>query len=284
MTTMVYHIPLNLVAAYRERKIIVRAQDPEELVKALSERDGENLVGVQLLSLTADADALADWGYATPVELAMLQPEAEFPLLYRHAKLLDKHPVRVSIPVTPGLNQAVKVATSLQFGVKLELGQPDPTAIEELRAALDFYLHHSSVSQPIEYFHSALLSFYHRAPVTLWDIQEEDPVSLRYVTDDGRETVARRLVNGSVGSAGSVGNVPGDLGAFVANLKAELLTEHSECSNCEFFANCGGYFKWPRKDFACDGVKTVFRTLREAAGELEHDLTTFVKSRTETSR
>jgi hypothetical protein len=169
----------------------------------------------------------------------------------------------------------VKVASSLRFSVKLEVNQPDPTVVEELRGVLAFYLHHSSVSQPVEFFHSTLLSFYHHDPVTLWNVQEEDPAILRYVTEDGRETVARRLVNGSA---------PGDLSYFVARLGAELLAARGECANCEFFTNCGGYFKWPRKDFACDGVRLVFHDLREAAGELEHDLATFVQSRAEAAR
>ena len=273
MATIVYHIPVSFVAAYRGRSVIVRAHDPAELVRALPEDAQEHLVGVQLLSLTTDAEVLADWGYAVPVDLAMLSPATEFPLLYRHAKLLDKHPLRVSIPVVPGFSKAVKIATALQCTVKLEVGQPDPALIEELRAVVDFYLHHVSVSQPIEYFHSTLLSFYHRDPVPLWDIQEENPAYLRYVTDEGRETVARRLVDGTVR------NVPGDLEVFVTTLTTELLVEEGECARCEFFPNCGGYFKWPRKEYACDGVKIVFRTLREAAGELAHDLTAFLATR-----
>jgi len=278
MATVVYHIPLHLVAAYRGRKVIVRVQDPADLIQALPEKDCEHLVGVQLLALTADVEALADWRPAIPVELAMSHPEEEFPLLYRHAKLLDKHPVRVSIPVVPGFSKAVKVATSLRFSVKLEVNQPDPTVVEELRGVLAFYLHHSSVSQPVEYFHTTLLSFYHHDPVTLWDIQEEDPAILCYVTEDGKETVARRCINASVDS------VTNDLGSFVASLQAELLAGRGECSNCEFFAHCGGYFKWPHRDFVCDGVKTLFHALREAAGELEHDLATFLHARTEAIR
>jgi hypothetical protein len=278
MTTIVYHIPVSLVTAYRGRRVIVRAHDPTTLAKALPESEHERLVGVQLLSLTTDADALADWGYAVPVELTMRRPETEFPLLYRHAKLLDKHPLRVAIPVVPGFSKAVKIATALQFAVKLEVGQPDSATVEELRTVLAFYLHHSSVSQPIEYFHSTLLSFYHRDPVTLWDMQEEDPASLRYVTDDGQETIARRFVSGNVSA------VTGSLNTFLTDLKAIVLAEQSECSHCEFFANCGGYFKWPHKEYACDGVKTLFRTLREAAGEVAHDLTAFLATRTEAGR
>jgi hypothetical protein len=241
----------------------VRSQDPAALVHALPDGDLEKLVGVQLLSLAADVDALANWGYSVPVDLVMLSPSTEFPLLYRHAKLLDKHPVRVSIPVLPEFFKAVKVASALRFTVKLEVEQPEPQAIEGLRSVLDFYLHHPSVSQPVEFFHASLMSLYNQNPVTLWDVQEEDPAYVRYVTDDGRETIARPPIGV---------RVTGELGRFVADFHQELLAERGECCECEFFAYCGGYFKWPRKDYNCSGAKTLFRTLRDASAALRYDL------------
>jgi len=270
MRTVVYNIPVHLVPAYRGREVLVRSHDPTALVQALPDGNLEKLVSVQLLSLAADVDALADWGDGVPVELIMLSPDTEFPLLYRHAKLLDKHPVRVSIPALPGLFKAVKVASALRFHVKLEVEQPEPDAIEAMQSVLDFYLHHTSVSQPVEFFHTSLLSFYHQAPVPLWDVQEEDPASVRYVTDDGRETIARRPVGV---------RMTGDLGVFVATLQQELLAARGECCACEFFAHCGGYFKWPRKDYDCGGAKTLFRTLRDASAALRHDLNTFTAAR-----
>jgi hypothetical protein len=278
MNRVVYNIPVNLVAAYRGREVIVRTHDPAALVKALPESDLGNVVGVQLLSLLVDVDALGDWGYAVPVELAMRDPVTEFALLYRHAKLLDKHPVRASIPVVPGLSKAVRIAISLHFAVKLELGQPEPPAIEETLEVLDFYLHHASVSQPVEFFHTTLVSFFDRDPrnhMTLWDVQGEDPCYIRYVTADGEERVARRLAGAAE---------PGQLDSFVPNLQGELLADQSECSRCEFFDYCGGYFKWPRKDYSCDGVKRVFRDLQDAAIELEHDLDLFREARGEAVR
>jgi hypothetical protein len=275
MMDIVYNVPVNLVPAYRGQAVIVRSEHPADLVKALPDNDLDNLVGVQLLSMTADVEVMADWGYAIPVELVMSDPVTEFHLLYRHAKLLDKHPVRVSIPVVPWFGKAVKVANSLQFTVKLEMGQPETAVVDEMLSALDFYLHSSSVSQPVEFFHSSLASFYDRDPVTLWAVQEEDPSYIRYVTEDGRETIARRLVD----------NAPtGDPDFFSYDLWQSLLAEGSECCSCEFFENCGGYFKWPRADYKCDGVKAVFSTLRDAAGELRQDLETLEEIRAEATR
>ncbi|MCB1778186.1 MAG: hypothetical protein KDI50_12200, partial [Candidatus Competibacteraceae bacterium] len=50
------------------------------------------------------------------------------------------------------------------------------------------------------------------------------------------------------------------------------LATHNECRNCEFLRHCGGYFKWPRRDYDCVGVKQLFSELRNAAIELRNDL------------
>ncbi len=275
MDEVVYNIPLHLFPAYRGRRVVVRSRDAAELAKGLREDDLNKVVGVQLLSLNADAEALADWGYSVPVELVMRHPVTEYPLLYRHAKLLDKHPTRALIPVRSGFVNAVRVAAALQFAVKLEVGQPGPEVLDELCVALDFYLHHRSVSQPVEYFHSTLLAFHRRASLSLWDVQEEDPAFVRYVTDEGRETVAR--------DAGGT-TAAGDLSSFVPELKKRLLNARGECAGCEFFGNCGGYFKWPREDYSCGGVKEVFQTLRDAAEELRQSLEGFETSQAEASQ
>ena len=266
MNPIVYNIPVELVEAFRGQKVIVRSHDPSELLRALPNGALADLVAVQLLRLDSDAEALSSWGHGVPVELVMADPAAEFAKLYRHAKLLDKHPMRVSLPVVPGFAKAVRVAVALQFAVKLEPGQPDPGVIGEMSEVLSFFLHNPSVGQPVEYFHSLLMAMLHGAPLTLWEIQEEDPAAMRYVLADGTQVVPRPPF-------GTV--VTGELGNFVEIFGEGLLAERGECAGCEYFGHCGGYFKWPRRDFSCDGVKAVFREVRGAAEELRGDLAAF---------
>ena len=266
---VVYDIPIKLAAAYRGQKVIVRVQRSCDLLNAFSSRDLDNIAAVKLLSLIGDVDTIAGWGYGVPVELMVAQPQNQFPLLYRHVKLLDKHPLRVSIPIVPGFSRAVKLAASLNFVVKLEPGQPAPEVIEEMSAMVDFYLHQRSVSQPIEFFHSTILDFYHGGARTLWEIQEEDPALVRYVTDDGVEQVNRYAR--SPGTAG-------ELNSFVPRLQAHLAASGAECVECKFAANCGGYFKWPRQDYSCAGIKRIFRRLRAGADELKSDLSNVADS------
>jgi len=263
MDSIIYNIPASMVEAYRGQRVIVRCHDSRELRGRFADADLQNLAGLQLLSLNSATDELVNWGYAIPIDLILTQPATDFPLLYQHSGLLATHPVRASIPVMPGFGKAVRLALSLNFAVKLEITQPDQTLIEEMAEVLDFYLHHPTVSQPVEGFHSLLFAFYHNDPVMLWTIQEEDPAYFRHIGEHGEETLSGRFTDAAA---------TGDSGSFVETFQSELLADKSECVGCEFFPNCGGYFKWPRREYRCEGIKTLFSALRQAAEELRGDL------------
>jgi len=272
MTDLVLNIPVEAVSHYVGQKVIVRAANADLLTEMLPRPDLDYLVAVQLLSLDSKPDRLENWGYSVPVELMLHNPSEEYALLYRFAKLLDQHPVRVSIPVVAGFGRAVRVAASLRFAVKLEIGQIEGIVVDELLQALDLYLHQSKLTQPIEFFHSTLEAFYHQQPTELWDIQWENPARVLYITDDRTVTVARR-------SGGLV--LTTDPAAFVDDLKTDSLASRGECLNCEYFDYCGSYFKWPHKYYDCADVKVVFKTIEDAAMELGRDVERFARSRME---
>jgi hypothetical protein len=265
MDSIIYNIPASYRERYRGRQVTLRSPDPLELVNLLPAEPDGDLAGIQLLSLGFEPELLKSRWYGVPLDVVMQHPARDYPLLYRYAPLLDQHPVRISLAVVPGFSKALKLAVSLNFAVKLEVSQPDPSLLEELTKALHFYLHHPTVTQPIEFFHSLLSAFYQENSLTLWTIQEEDPTYYRYLTDQGEETVSARLADLTREK---------DLLAFVQDLQAGLLAEPGECSKCEFWRNCAGYFKLPHKGYSCLGVKPLLQTLRDAAAELRHDLTT----------
>ncbi len=249
--------------AYRERKTIVRTYDPSEITKIVSDAVPDGLSYVTILSLGGAIDTLKDWVPGIPIDLVVRDPHEDLPLLYRYAPLLSAHPIRVSVPLVPGFGAIVKLAASLNFSVKVEGGQPDQALTEEMLRIAHYYLHRTTVTEPIEFFHSLFLAFYQQDPVTLWAIQEEDPGLDRYVSDQGVETMAGRLAGVEI---------PHEVSSFVRRLRSELPAEKDECAGCEFLVNCQGYFKWPRSEYRCEGVKTLLRTLRDAAGELREDL------------
>jgi hypothetical protein len=260
---VVYNIPAKLIGAYRGRNLIVRSETPREIVDSLSLSDLAQVRFVQLLSTPADTSDLEGWGDGIPIDVVLRDPPAEFARLYNYSNLLDAHPVRVSIPVVPGFSKAAKLAVSLSFAVKLELDQPDRSLIEELTRVLNLYLHRANVNQPIEFFHTMLLSFYQQRHASLWEIAEEDPSRVRYVMDDGSETISRRFDGSKLES---------DLEGFVERFAHELLAEKRECHDCEFFSRCGGYFKWPDRSYSCAGIRQLFSTLASAADEVKEDL------------
>ena len=258
-----YNLPAHRLPDERAGWRIVRASDPAALIAALDPENPERVIAVQLLTLDSDSEPLNAWAPGLPVELVMRDPVAEFPLLYRHTNLLDNHPVRVAIPVTAGFGKAVKAAVALDFAVRLEPGQPDPALIEELAAVLEFYLRQPTVAQPVEYFHSALLGFYHDEPVPLWRVLDEEPDRLRYVADDGAESLTGRLAG-----IDCTGAAAADLPTWIE----QTLATAAECQACPFLKSCGGYFKWPRRDYDCGGVKRLFGLLHAAAAELRRDV------------
>ena len=254
-----------MVGAFR-RDIVVRFFDPLETLQKLTQYDLKRLAYLQILGTGGDIDSLMRLEHSVPVDLVVQHPELDLPLLYRYSPLIAERPVRVSVRVAAGFSKVVKLALSLNFAVKLEVTQPEPALIEELLQIANLYLHQTTVSQPVEFIHSIFWSFYNRNPVTLWAIQEEDPAHFRYITDLGVETLSRRLagVESKYGVA-----------SFIREFTEELLIEKQECGDCAFFENCAGYFKWPRIEYRCDGVKALFQTLRAAAEELRADIVSF---------
>jgi len=268
LNSVTYNIPAHLFDSYQGRKVIVRSDSSDELVIYLSRGNLENVLYAQLTSLKVelDLDPLVSWDCALPIDVVVRNPVAEYPLLYHFSKLLDRHPVRISIPVKRGFVKAVRLALALGFSVKLEVGQPDASLIAEMAEVLDLYMRRSEVSQPVEYFHSTFLSFFnHQQSPNLWFVQEEDPEHFRFITNEGAETVSPRF--GEIDLR--------ELKLIVGAQQTASTLNKSECDGCEFFGTCGGYFKWPNREFDCEGIKLLFSRLNLAAEELRNDLVSF---------
>lgn len=260
---LIYHIPITQLPAYRGRNLVVRSRDPAEIIAGLDGGAGERCLYVQLLGLGAAIDRLACWEVKVPMELVIENPEAELPLLYRYSPLLMDRPIRVAVPLVAGFGKVVRLSVSLDFAVKIEGGQPTLDLIEELLGVASDYLHRSTLTVPIEFIHSLFQSFYRQEPVSLWDIQEENPHQVRYITDQGEEALSKRLARVKP---------PADPRLFRKDPFAGLLAQGGECRDCQFVNRCGGYFKWPDKEYPCDGIKNLLRMLEQAAAELRRDL------------
>jgi len=267
--SLIYNIPVELFDAYRGRRLIVRAFDPVLLVDALADEYLTNLQYVQILTLSADMSVLADWNVGLPIDLVMYEPEVEFGRLYQHASLLDKHPVRITIPVRAGFANAVKVAATLQFAIKISVGQPTSDELAQMLSTLYMFLHKPNFAQPMEFYQSMLQSLFRDQPMSLWEVQEEDASIHRYVTTQGREIVSSRFLNLELPR----GMEPD---SFVDLFERQLVFEKRECARCEFLPQCKGYFKWPNKDYICrGGIRDLFGELKHAAVELNFDVAEF---------
>ena len=137
MNAVTYNIPAHLFDSYQGKSVIVRSDNPNELVTCLSRANLENVLYAQLVSPDVDLDPLMTWASALRMDVLVRNPADEYPFLYNFSKLLEKHPVRSSISVKNGFVKAVRLALALGFSVKLEVGQPDASLIAEMAEVLD---------------------------------------------------------------------------------------------------------------------------------------------------
>jgi hypothetical protein len=262
-----YNIPVTLLDSFRDESVILRSREVSELLEAAKEISPRNLYYLQLLSLDQDSSGFLKLKEPTLIDLVVDDPR-EFSLLYQHAELFRTHPVRVTAVASTGITKAVRLAMSLGLPVKLDVVQPERSLVNELLELLDHYLHHTTVSQPMDFFHSLLMAFYLENAATLWEIQEEDPGVFRYITDAGETVISRRL---------STSIDPVSAEGFLAAFKSKLL-EQSECGTCPFLTNCAGYFKLPDPGYQCNGTRELLAAIKNAALELKRDYEECVKA------
>lgn len=263
-----YNVPVSLLDLYRREPVILRSNDVTELVDALNRTTPEDLIYLQILSPMQDSGPLLKLKQPTLIDVVVDDP-ADFAQLYKHSEVFGAHPVRVTARAAAGFTKTVRLAMSLGLPVKLEVTQPDRSVVDELLGLLDHYLHQTTVSQPMEFFHSLLMGFYLNRPVSLWEIQEEEPSMFRYVTDAGNIAISRRM---------AMTIDPSRADEFLTDFKAKLLHEQGECSTCPFFSPCAGYFKLPNPKYSCSNIRDLFTAIQDAASELLKDYEECVRS------
>ncbi len=245
---------------------VIVVRNPQQLDVWLRDRSPA-LQWIEVEELLADYDvwrlAAEDTG-EVPLDVILLDPAREFPELYRLVDVRLGRDVRVSMPARPGFLKALRLAASLGLPVRLLPGQPTKEVLAELEEALTFYLHNPMVEAPIEFFHSAL-AWLRGAPTgSLWRVLEEDPVIYQRARISG--------VNNSPRAA----ELPIDPRQDFGFLFLDRLTQRgAECASCPWREFCTGYFKWPKPEYSCAGVKLLFSKLLAAAKEIEADLRTF---------
>lgn len=261
LMTALYNVPADRLGIMEDTGLIIRSHDPETLVQSVAKIGPERTVHLQLLSLDRDLDVLRELPPGLPVEIVVDDVASQSGLLYRFADFLKVRPIRVRVPVLPGFGKVVKIATAIEFAVILEVGQPDRTTSEEMTAFLDTYLHQTTMAAPVEFFQSLLMAFFMREPVTIWEIQDEDPRTWRYVTDDGTVVLSKRL-----------SRLP-ELSVLrsMDGIKALVPTWNAQCVSCRFLAHCQGYFKLPDTTYQCREIISLLRLIEEAAEDLRKD-------------
>ncbi|HSI83053.1 MAG: hypothetical protein ACAI35_01195 [Candidatus Methylacidiphilales bacterium] len=206
-----------------------------------------------------------------PFDVVVTAPAKEFSAIYRLVDVRAVRNVRITMPATSGFSKAVRLAASLGLPVRILPGQPDEDILLELEQAADFYLHHAMVEAPMEPFHTILAMMHEHSSTktyalgALWVILEEDPALYVRLNTEGVPLMPRtgRPVEQ---------NALSRIADFVSDHMNSLLAEGAECATCEWQEPCGGYFKWPDRNYSCRGVRHLFAGLHAASREMAADL------------
>jgi hypothetical protein len=221
---------------------------------------------LQVEGMLGDSEAWAEAAHDKshiPFDVVLSDPASEFSDLYRLVDASAERDVRVTVPAMPGLAKAVRLAAALRFPVRILPGQPKAGALDELREALEFYLHEPMVEAPIEFLHSLLASMEGGDTGSLWMILEEDPDVFQRCDANGRAWVPRTDDSGSVEA---------DSPGFVENWLKGLIAQGGECAACPWQQPCRGYFKWPDPAYSCEGIKELFSSIQTAGNEIRKEL------------
>jgi hypothetical protein len=254
------NIPASMISKYSDEMVIIRSEDPSELVQAVERVDRSRIEYIQLIGAHPEVAPFSHLDPTVPLEIALKHAEKEAEYLPLYSNAAFRNPIRVLINTSRGFMSAVTTATSLRIETRLIVHQPDEALVQELESALDLYLYNAEVEVPIEFFHSLLKALCrNHLDDSLWLIQHEDPARDRYVLDSGIIVISPRLpIEIYVRS-----------GDFLDDYRFDLMAQQGECSICPYFTQCVGYFKFPDEAYSCKGVRKIFSKLKGAANEIK---------------
>lgn len=236
-------IPAEAAGEHPAGALIIRAAKAGD-ARLLNRIRPERIVWIEApLALSAEA-----WPPGAGLDVSLADPASEAPQLYTLLQMRDVRPLRVTIPVLPGVARAARIAMALQLPLRLLALQPSAEAMTELQAVLHSYLHDSQTTASVQPFEAALAYWLHGDAPSAWAALDLDPALIR--------------------------RLPGEAGAdFVEAHLRSMMENRAECANCPFLGWCAGFFKWPDAQYACEpAVKPLLAAIRESADRIGRDL------------
>lgn len=204
---------------------------------------------------------------------------AKVKVFIRNQDLFDAHMVREKFPASdvifcvtpnPNLVKQLNYLTSLGFRVHVDAAA-QTVAEDQLKKALDFYLHNPLLSVPIEPFHTLLLTICRRLSYkhNLWHIVMENAETDFYVDDSGAVTLSKRW-SARGRSYGYISQpwdeiVNSELHRELLSFQSEMFRSQKPCIFCSHFGLCGGFLRALDEQWPCDVWQQVFQTMHDEA-------------------
>jgi radical SAM protein with 4Fe4S-binding SPASM domain len=269
--SIIVSAPARLTGDIDADALIIRSSSCEELVTAQS-RYQDKVKAAELELRASDVSLLSSLPVGFPLVLRLNPPQAS--VLYTSAWLCDRFPIAVTMAIDAGLLSAVKIVTSAQAHLAVDLDEVrDPG---ELMAVLHYYLHEPHLSVPVEFFHTLFSACVEGERLSLADMYSEEPDRFLHVDDSGRVTASARFAAagkyfGEL-AEGLVVSQESPLLQEIRNRKKNLFLSRSACASCEVFDLCGGYLRFVTTEFDCSPFVEIMQEIKARAREMAEDI------------
>lgn len=267
----IINVPAALCDKVGFKRVVIRSGNCDDIVRAYKAL-GPRVVGVELEKLADDVSLLSALPQGLSLTLRLRPTEAVN--VYTSSWLSDRFSLAVLMDLEKGLLEAVKIVTSAQIPVVINLDSLSDDS--ELISVLDYYLHERHLQVPIEFFHSLFTALIQGENSSLADVYSESPDRHLYVDESGATTGSARLARagkffGSI-TADPLIDKESDLYKMLINLKKNLFLSGSSCVSCEAFDVCAGYLRVIDTSFDCAMWLQMFGEIKTRAKEIVEDL------------
>ncbi len=217
--------------------------------------------------------------FETASEIIFVVPITLDVLLNKRPDLRKWRRARIIFELTPDENllRLANHLTAEGFPVRIPIAAC-MKAPDIVRRCLKLYLHHQSLTVPVDPFHSLFSAAYAKRSISFWKIESTDPARDIFVAEDGRKSISESLLEQGF----EYGHRNDTLDTALCSIERKQLIDislHPEryftpCAECSIRTTCCGYLAFLSQTADCEAWRAVFDEIQKSADKLQSIVTT----------
>lgn len=217
--------------------------------------------------------------FETASEIIFVVPITLDVLLKKKPALQKWRRARIVFELTPDENlfRLANHLTAEGFPVRIPI-TTCMKAPDIAHRCLKLYLHHQSLTVPVDPFHSLFSAAYSKRSISFWKIESTEPVRDIFVAEDGRKSISESLLEQGF----EYGHRNDTLDTALCSKERKQLIDislHPEmhftpCAECSIRTICCGYLALLGQTAHCKAWRAVVDEIQKSADRLQSIVTT----------